>query len=412
MNKTSLEPAINIKIPAYLYSLHGLLALVLLLSMVFGKTFTKFAIVPNVVLHDILLIGIFILSLQQGKMKLRDPEVLIILGLSFLYLIYSFTILTHKEFLGGFALRQYALFMYLFLGYALFNTIYRSQADIEKLLKLFVWMGKLAFWLSWMKILLIIFILRTDEGFDFRFYSYIGVLGVITYSAYNLIYGSTVTKYLVFTACLVLAVLSTQAAFLLAILVTGAVYLLLRIKPWQRFIFILMALAGGSMLFLSPNFTDHNVIWRLMYWKHVLHRAIYQNYLLAGNGFGIPYMTAEYSYYINNAIRSAAMTPETDPLARHLNPPHNSFITFIFHIGLIPFVFLLRPIRRIFNTLFLEGWNNSQTKYFLVITLTGSIIWCCFNVILELPHSSVYFWLIFFTTAYYLNKAPVQNQPE
>jgi hypothetical protein len=41
---------------------------------------------------------------------------------------------------------------------------------------------------------------------------------------------------------------------------------------------------------------------------------------------------------------------------------------------------------------------------FLIYVLAGCVIWISFNVILELPHAASYFWLVFFTTAFYLNK--------
>jgi hypothetical protein len=200
-----------------------------------------------------------------------------------------------------------------------------------------------------------------------------------------------------------LSILTKQAAFFLSIVVVGISYLFFRIKVAHRITFLAIGFIGIGLLFLAPDFTDANVKWRLLYWRHILTNAA-DHYLVFGNGFGIPYMAADYSYYIQNKIQSSIMTPEYDPLARHINPPHNSFLTIVFHLGLLPFLLLLWPIRRIISLLFINSFTNNKAQYLLTLTLIGSIVWCSFNVILELPHSAIYFWLIYFTTALFLRE--------
>jgi hypothetical protein len=387
------------------FAIHYLLALVIIITMVIGKAFTKYAVLPNIYLHDTFILLLCLIGINTGRIIVRNSEVLFVIALSFIYFTLSILFLRdHPEFYFKIAVRQYGLFIYLAFAYILFNTFYRSRDDLDKLLKFIIWIGKASYFLTWAKILYIHFIIKTDAPFEFRFYSYIAVLGVITFSAYTLLYRRGMVRYLLYFSCLLLAILTKQAAFFLSIMVVGIAYFFFRIKVAHRITFLAIGFIGIGFLFLAPDFTDANVKWRLLYWRHILSNAA-DHYLIFGNGFGIPYMTADYSYYIENRIQSSILTPEYDPLARHINPPHNSFLTIVFHIGLLPFLILLWPLRRILNLFFLQSFhNNNKVPYFLILTLIGSIVWCSFNVILELPHSAVYFWLIYFTTALFLKE--------
>ena len=48
----------------------------------------------------------------------------------------------------------------------------------------------------------------------------------------------------------------------------------------------------------------------------------------------------------------------------------------------------------------LSSLPSNRNKLFLLLAFAGCFVWVSFNVILELPHSATYFWLIYFTTAY------------
>jgi phosphate/sulfate permease len=96
-------------------------------------------------------------------------------------------------------------------------------------------------------------------------------------------------------------------------------------------------------------------------------------------------------------------------MTRYLNPPHNSVLTIVFHVGLIPALLFFTPLKKTFTQLFLKKSPADANILFLVLALLGSLVWILFNVILELPHSSTYFWLVYLTTIFYLKETFINN---
>ena len=86
---------------------------------------------------------------------------------------------------------------------------------------------------------------------------------------------------------------------------------------------------------------------------------------------------------------------------KYLSPMHNSFLTFAFHIGLLPSILILIPLGKasiyVFRRNKIKGDKN---KDFLILSFIGSSVWASFNVVLELPHSSAFYWLIYFSLIY------------
>jgi O-antigen ligase len=157
-----------------------------------------------------------------------------------------------------------------------------------------------------------------------------------------------------------------------------------------------------------PSFRDVNAEWRLLYWKHVLHNVVVQHYMILGNGFGRPFMTYDFALYLNATLHSPIMIDELYPMARYLSPPHNSILTILFHVGLLPGLLLVIPLRRFFGQILLRSRSADPSVNFLVYALPGCLVWVMFNVILELPHSATFFWLLYLTTAYALK---MQDRP-
>ena len=50
--------------------------------------------------------------------------------------------------------------------------------------------------------------------------------------------------------------------------------------------------------------------------------------------------------------------------------------------------------------------KSTKEKDFLALLLLGMIMWSSFHVVLELPHSSALFWLVYFSTIYEFNQKP------
>jgi hypothetical protein len=232
-------------------------------------------------------------------------------------------------------------------------------------------------------------------------------MGIISFCA-DAISSNTgpVLKTLKFALGMALGFTLGHSSAFLAIFIILMFYAYIKVKPFQRlfsFVFIIIAILS---LFLLPQFTDFNASWRLLYWKHILVRSFTDGYFILGHGFGQPFMTYDYAIYIDKVMHSKGMIDEYYPMARYLNPPHNSLLTIIFHVGLIPALLFFVPLKKFFRQIFLEIFHGDSNSMFLILSLCGMLVWISFNVILELPHSATYFWLVYFTTAFYLKHRP------
>jgi hypothetical protein len=243
-----------------------------------------------------------------------------------------------------------------------------------------------------------------NEG-EYNYFSPLVIFGVITYGGYVLAYEENIWKrYLKFIFCIALSTTLGHSSAFLALFIIFLVYFFIRITPLQRLIALGLVVCAMMSLFLLPQFTDFNAGWRLLFWKHMFDRIVFDGYLVFGAGFGRAYMTNEYAMYINEVIKSGVMLDSYDPQARYVTPPHNSLITIAYHLGFIPALLLFVPLKNYFRGIFFKILSRDPHVNFLIYTLTGCFVWISFNVILELPHASTYFWLVFFTTAFYLNK--------
>jgi hypothetical protein len=180
------------------------------------------------------------------------------------------------------------------------------------------------------------------------------------------------------------------------------IYFYISFSPRIRFISIGVLLLFLLVLFQFPQFNDNNATWRIIYWTQILHRAVVEKFMIFGDGFGYPYITLKNAAQFTREINSTFMESGINfKFERWVTPPHNSFLTMIHHIGILPTVLIFVPLKSFFRQIFLEKKAVDNDKLFLFFTLSGLIIWVFFNVILELPHSAVYFWLIYFTYIFY-----------
>jgi hypothetical protein len=123
-------------------------------------------------------------------------------------------------------------------------------------------------------------------------------------------------------------------------------------------------------------------------------------------------MTYDYAVYLNEVLHSPNMMDEFYPMARYLVPPHNSVLTILFHVGFLPGLLFFVPLAGYSRQLLLRARSLEPADNFLLYALAGCFIWICFNVILELPHSATYFWLVFFTAAYAFKRESVTKKED
>ncbi len=380
-----------------------MLALLFLGLLVFGKGFTKTPVSSGIYLYDVALVAICALALLKVRRKYQLAHMLFPLVLSLGYLVISIIKQYGSEYLP-LTIRQYAIFIYIWIAYFLANYFFRSRGSVERATRFIVLFSKSSIVIQVIFLLFVFFTGYTNNEviLGHNYVSPIAILGTITFGAYALVYMDSKLKsaFLMLIAFLISFSFGHASAFL-ALLVVLLYFLFLKISTKQRIIGLALITLSSIILFVFPQFRDVNVSWRLEYWGHVLNNVIVSNYGIFGNGFGVPYSTLEFGTAIYNEYGSNVLVNDYNPLSRWLVAPHNSFLTLAFHIGMVPFLFLFYPIRKIVPLSFQDREKTKELK-FLMISILGLMVWASFNVILELPHSSLYFWLVFFTLSFSL----------
>jgi hypothetical protein len=235
---------------------------------------------------------------------------------------------------------------------------------------------------------------------DHLYYSPAALLLLTTAGAALLVLPDNRVKLISYLLLLALCTTTKHASIFLALLTVGFSYAFLIATPQTR-----LFIAGFSLICLIilllkvDQFQDINARWRLLFWKHTLSEAITDRYAILGKGFGVPYADTEAEMYLWRETTSAAFVDNGDPrFERYFSSMHNSFITIMFAIGILPGMLVLAPFLLMIRRSITFGFTAMRLKeQFLMLSLIGASIWASFNMVLELPHSSGFFWLIYFS---------------
>ncbi|GGB06357.1 hypothetical protein [Puia dinghuensis] len=389
-----------------IFRLETLIVLYFLALLFFGKGFTKFPVIGPLYLHDAVLLLITLLAINRGKLVSRFNSIWLLLAIAVFYLVVSLLFFHLPGPIVLMAFRQFNLFLYLGCTFVTFNAVVMTSSDLWKPIALIKLISVLSVVLQCGLLIYGKLFVPNFELFgegDYNYYSPLAVFGIITYGAMVATYEKNVyLRWIKLILVLFLSTTTGHSSAFLAVFVIILVHLFIMIKPMQRFIALGFCLGAVLVLDFLPEFRDVNASWRLLYWNHVLHNVIVDHYMILGNGFGRPFMTYDFALYLNDALHSPIMIDELYPMARYLSPPHNSLLTMCFHVGLLPVLLLLIPLRRFFVQVLMRSRPADDSVTFLVYALPGCFVWVMFNVILELPHSATFFWLVFLTTAYAL----------
>ncbi len=285
----------------------------------------------------------------------------------------------------------------MFLYYLIFNRTIGTTDNLQhiRFLKFTGWLS-----LSLQGAFAVFVTIKGRNVFDgYNYYSPAVVLGVIIAAAAFVTSSLTFTqRFIGVLACLVLAMTTGHASAFLGVIMVLLTYLFLLTNNKSRLI-----IAGAGLLLLIsfylvlPQFSDANAGWRLLTWNHFLYKSIIDNYALIGNGFGVPYFDNEIVSKLFKDLGAVGFFSLETPMERWLSTAHNSFITIFFAIGFIPGLLIFYPlVGAVRYALNRKNVKNPDTD-FLLISFIGTSVWCAMNVVLELPHSAGYYWLIYFT---------------
>ncbi len=366
-----------------IYSLFTLLYLLLFL----GRHFSKAVLIGPVFLHDFILLLVFLFSLSTLNRKLSQPNVLLLILISVGYLLIAFLIGRQPIFI----LRHYMLVVYLALVYFITENVKGSFTTIIRLLKRLALVGVAV---QVVFLLLIRFhIVVPDKSVLYEYYSPVVIMLFPVLAAYILSGKKSIfEKFVIYAFILGVSAALGHSSIVLSILFVGAIYIIYIIGLRQTLLYLSIFIVGLLIVSqLSKEYNDNNANWRIDYWKIGMNNGTH-NFGL-GNGFGKAYLTLEEASMMTTKFGDSAHFDRKGE--RYVKAFHNSFVTFFSYMGFI--TLLLLPVYyKAAKGIFEKGLTPDQL--FMILSLFGVSVWSALNVILELPHSSVLFWVIYFTT--------------
>jgi hypothetical protein len=275
----------------------------------------------------------------------------------------------------------------LFIGLVTNNT-YFNQLMLS--LKRLIFIGLFAQILYLLTLLLI----GQYDPEEYNYLSPLVIMLVICCSAYAFSFSKGIVLFFILSLCILVSLTLGHSSAVLPIVIIAFLHFFLNIRfvIIKSIIFVIgVSCLIGTILFI-PSFTDVNAIWRLLYWSLALQNIIIENFGLLGNGFGVAYCSEQDIKVLLLAFGSANDLDIFEE--RFLKAFHNSFLTICFHIGLLPGLLIFYPVVKFIRK---EKYIHLNNDYkFLFLCLIGLMIWSSLNVVLELPHSSLFFWLIYF----------------
>ncbi len=381
---------------------HGLI----LLTVIFGTYFTKLPVIGPVYLHDLLLLTIVLFSLLRLRTTYPFPPIIVLLTISLVYLVASLLLRSTP---WSITLRQYAIFGYCLLYYLLFNKTYPITSPDAHIRFL-----KFCGWLSVLIQSAFVFILLIQGRNIFADYNYFSpaiVIGLCVATAGWLSGERNWTmKGLGLLGLLVLSATTGHSSAFLAVFMVGLTFVFLQVTLRSKSIIIAAGITMVILLWiLLPQFQDANASWRMIIWDHMLRSSIVNNYGIMGNGFGVPFFDDALIQKLFSKLGSVGFFDFTKPNEVYYSTGHNYFFTLVFTVGLLPSLLVFSPFYRGLSLVLRQrqSWSPNGTE-FLLMALVGASVWAAFNVVLELPHSAGFYWLIYFTTLSVLTR-PVQT---
>lgn len=380
----------------------------LILLLLLGKTYTKTVVYSQLHLHDMVLVGLFAFSLLfKSTWRIKGIEILI--GASLVYLVLSYVFQLNELQMNHLYIRQFMIFGYLALTYFVVKAIIKLPNGSTILVRIIL----LIAFLSIVFQLIHVFNIYSKSGsipfFKRRYFTPLTILGLLTLGAYSLVYLKKWYKYLFFAFLLIVSFTFGHDSAYLAMLLIILAYLLLKSTKWIKIFVIVLAGVSIALLFLYVDtFSDVNMYWRIICWREILLEMCSNGSVFYGKGFGVPYIEPETIEKLNQIVVNGqqGIQISMDPLRGYVVAPHNSFLSMVIHLGLGSLILMIWPLKKLFST----DFRNSQPEIlFLTLALIGGCVWSFFNVILELPHSSIYFWIIYFTLIFFLNNRKTQK---
>ena len=382
----------------------------LLALTVFGKTFSKLQIFSlglntdhGLFAHDMLLLIIATLCLVQfrwRKNRLFFVEFVIVISL--IYLVYSFIIVEANNYF--YVIRQYSIFGYMAIVYIITKHFF-EEGVLKNTPKIILFLGFCSILIQTIYSINI-FLLDSLDFNQRNAYSPMIKMGIIFFSVYVVTSSkiNTIYKAPLFVFCFLISLTIGHDSVYLSLVLSASIYIFIISSKKLKFIisFVLIVLFFTTIHYIL-SFTDVNANWRLIFWEDMAKR-IADNYFFIGEGFGVNLVSEETLKVLNNLMSYHGYNVSLVGEERFTNGPHNSFLTIAFHNGLISLLTLFLPL---FYYAF-KLWPLKKNLFMMLVFLGISVL-SFFNVILELPHTSSVYWLVFFYLMFELKSAYIHQ---
>lgn len=359
-----------------------------------GKNYTSLLLVdPYFYAHDLMLLFMVILSIPFYKPIFRIKGLELIFTIAIIYLIYSFFNFDFEN--SYYLLRQFVLFGYGIAIYIILNTVFKLKVFEEKFSTCLFWFALFSVIVQFIYISYLFVNTGESPFFQRNYFTPAIVIWMFILASYVLVnIKNNYLKHIIFTLIFIISFSTGHDSTYLSLLLIYFLYLFLILKKRKKLITL------GVMIFiiillpvLIPSFADVNSQWRIIFWKDSFLK-ISNNYFIFGDGFGIQFASDEAIIELNKLYPHASGNPKILESDKKLCTPHNSFISMALHIGIFSIIALFYPFKILITN---SNILKDKEVLFLILSLFGTIVFSCFNVLLELPHASSLFWLIYLT---------------
>lgn len=361
-----------------------------------GKAFSKLNIGGLVYAHDMLLflpMPFLIYHLKFYKSLIKNY---LFTFISIIYLVFSFF---NSSAPIEILLRQFMLFAYFSATLFYYNYFKQNQKFHYELKTFLNEFGILSLVIHVTFLAYSFFIMQDDffEPDSYHYYSPISIIGVLIFGLNSLtLQQSNLKKIIIIISVSFLLSLTGHSSAFLSYLAGIFIFYYSTIpKIFKIFAFIAFICLLLWIIITVKSFTDVNAMWRLFYWGLTAKRIFIDNFGIFGMGFGVPYADENTAFFLE--VLQGYTTNLQDETEKYLSPMHNSFLTIAFNLGgIIALYFIIFPIIRAIKNILKKGKVPIDHKK-NVLVLASFSVWSSLNVVLELPHSAILFWLVFFS---------------
>ncbi|MDA0317063.1 MAG: hypothetical protein O2906_04990 [Bacteroidetes bacterium] len=378
-----------------------------------GKGYSKLQILEfGLYAHDLLLIILALICILKFNWKQnRVYAIELILAISIVYVLVSlwkidFNFTSPKIF---YIIRQYAIVGYFGIFYVITKFLFEEKKFLKVWLNLIFLLSVGCFLIQLLNIIYLYFCSDRIIYLTKNAFSPIISLGLIVINSAILASNRYDRKIKLFSSLItfLISISIHHDSLYLALFIIWALYFFIHLsKNKKKFSVIVSIILVGLLFVLLPSFNDVNAHWRLIYWQAVVEQIV-ENYFILGDGFGIQYISDKTIEKLNQLMISKGhINTLITEGEKYTTGAHNSFLSFAQHLGAVSVFLLFYPL--IIRIKDLKIRDNTDL-IFLILSISGMSVFSFFNVLLELPHSSSLYWLVFFALIYYNKNTKIEN---